>query len=256
MFRDFKAAALREIDYGEEAKNIEQFRKNYRKLFAEAEVVFPKHYPRFTTERVIVLEPLRGKKLSSISQGTMTARKAALKGLTAVLEQIFVHGFFHADPHGGNLFFLEDTGRIGFIDMGLVGQLTFEDKQKFLKVLIAVLKRDRDKLARALFELGEITKGSDYSKFEREIQALLDKVKAEGVDRHRVETLVSRLFAIARENGIVVPNRYVLMMRSCLMIEGVAKSLDPSISVFDIAMPIVTRSLLSTYNPLRWFLRK
>jgi len=255
MFADFKEATLREIDYREEAKNIDRFRKNYKKLFSDSDVVFPRYFPKLTTERVIALEPMHGSKMGTLRKGSTVARQAAAKSLSAVLEQIFDHGFFHADPHAGNLFFLEDEGRVGFIDLGLVGQLNPEDKRKFLRVLMAILKRDREKLAKSLFELGQAGKKANYDKFESEIQSLLDEVKKKGLDKLRMDQLVGKLFAIARKNSVHIPNRYVMMLRSCLVIEGVAKSLDPKVNIFDIAVPIVAKSLMKTYSPIN-FIRK
>lgn len=255
MFKDFKEATLREIDYREEARNIDQFRKNYRRLFSESDVMFPRYFPELTTERVIALEPMHGHKVSELKKGSTIARQAASLGLSAVLEQIFDHGFFHADPHAGNLFFLEDTGRLGFIDLGMVGQLHPDDKRKFLKVLMAILNRDRDRLARCLYELGTPSRSTKYDKFEKGIQELLDDAKKTGIDNLRLDQMVNRLLATARQNGIHIPNRYVLMIRSCLVIEGVAKSLDPKISMFKVATPIVARSLMKSYNPLRFIRR-
>jgi ubiquinone biosynthesis protein len=255
MFEEFRDGTLREIDYREEAKNIDRFRKNYRKVFSSADVDFPRYFPDLTTEKVIALEPMHGKKVTEIRKGTTVARKAASAGLTAVLEQIFDHGFFHADPHSGNLFFQQDEGRIGFIDLGLVGQLEPSDKRKFLKVLLAILKRDRERLAQALYDMGIPSPNTNYKKFEAEIQALLDDVKAKGIDNLRMDQLVNRVLTVARRNGVVIPNRYILMIRSCLIIEGVAKGLDPKISVFNIATPIVARSLMKSYNPL-YYIKK
>ncbi len=255
MFQDFKEATLREIDYREEAKNIERFRKNYKKFFSDSDVVFPRYFPDLTTEKVLALEPMHGSKLGELRKGSTVARKAAVKSLAAVLEQIFDHGFFHADPHAGNLFFMEDEGRVGFIDLGLVGQLDPDDKRRFLKVLMAILKRDRDRLAKALYELGTPGKKADYPKFESEIQMLLDEVKAQGIGNLRMDQLVNKLFAIARKNSVHIPNRYVMMIRSCLVIEGVAKSLDPKVNIFEIAVPIVAKSLMKSYSPLN-LLRK
>lgn len=253
MFQEFKEGTLREIDYREEAKNIERFQRNYKKLFSDSDVMFPRYYPDLTTERVLALTPMQGSKFGELRKGSTVARQAASKGLAAILEQIFDHGFFHADPHAGNLFFMEDEGRLGFIDLGLVGQLHPEDKRKFLKVLLAILKRDREKLAKTLYELGTPGKRTKYDHFEKQIQELLDDVKKEGIKTIRMDQLVNRLLAVARKNFIVIPNRYILMIRSCLVIEGVAKSLDPNVSVFEIATPIVAKSLMKTYNPLRLF---
>jgi ubiquinone biosynthesis protein len=251
IFNDFKEATLREIDYREEAKNIDHFKKNYSKIFSDSEVVFPRYFPDLSTEKVLALEPLQGKRAYDLRKGSTVARNMASKSLAAILEQIFDHGFFHADPHAGNLFFLEDEGgRVGFIDMGLVGHLDRKDKQKFLKVILAVLKRDRDSLAKALFALGTPSVRTNFKKFENDIQKLLDDVKAQGVDTVRMDQMVNRLLAIARKNELMIPNRYVMMIRTCVIIEGVAKALDPKISMFQVATPIVTKSLLKTYSPL------
>ncbi len=256
MFQDFKQATLREIDYRQEAKNMDRFHKNYWRMFSKADVVFPKYYPELSTDKVLVLEPLRGKKLTQLKQGTTVARKAAAIGLSAVLEQIFDHGFFHADPHAGNLFFLEDEDKMGFIDLGLVGQLESEDRKKFLKVLFAILKRDKKKLAKSLFEMGNPSRKTRYERFEQDICLLIEGVKNNGLDKMRMDELIQKLLALAHQNGILIPNRYILMIRSCLAIEGVAKTLDPKISVFDVALPIVTKSLIKAYNPLRWLRRR
>jgi len=253
MFQEYKNSALREINYLEEAKNIDRFRKNYKKLFADSDVVFPRYFPTLTTEKVLVLEPMRGKKVADLKKGSTVARKAATRGVQAMLEQIFDHGFFHADPHGANVFYIEEGNRIGFIDLGMVGQLNQQDKQKFLKVLMAVLKRDKKNLASALYNLGVPGKKTDKKKFEKDIQKLLEQVRKAGVDNIRMDELVRKMLGVAKKNKIRIPNRYVLMMRSFLIIEGVAKELDPKISLFKIAPPIVAKSLLKSYNPLRRF---
>ncbi|MCB0404420.1 MAG: hypothetical protein KDD51_06510 [Bdellovibrionales bacterium] len=255
MYEDFYHATIREIDYREEAKNIDQFRKNYRGFFTSADVIFPRYYPELSTERVLTMEPLRGRKISQLQQGSTVARQAASQSVAAVLEQIFDHGFFHADPHAGNLFFMEEEGKIGFIDLGLVGQLNPEDKRRFLRVLMAVLKRDKPGLVKGIYELGDPSPKTDYQKFEADIYALMDEVKNTGVKKAKLDKVVNQLLGIARSHRILIPNRYVLMLRAFLIIEGVAKSLDPNLSMFQMAPPIVARSLMKTYNPFRLFRR-
>lgn len=256
IFRDFKQATLREIDYREEAKNIDRFQHNYRGLFTASNIRFPGYVQHLTTARVITLEPMQGTKVSALKKGTTVARRAATKSLEAVLEQIFDHGFFHADPHAGNLFFLEETGEVGFIDLGLVGQLEPSDKRRFLRVLFAILKRDRRSLATHLYELGEASPQSSFDSFESEINRLIDDIGGKDFRKTNLEGLVMKLFGIARRQGVFIPNRYTMLLRSCLIIEGVARSLDPGLSVVAIATPIVARSLLKSYNPFRLFTRR
>ncbi|NQW44759.1 MAG: AarF/ABC1/UbiB kinase family protein [Deltaproteobacteria bacterium] len=253
-FNDFKNATLREIDYREEARNIDRFQKNNRSLFSKSSVIFPTYQKDLSTEKVIVLEPIRGKKTSEMKADSRVAKRAAYIGASAVLEQIFEHGFFHADPHAGNLFFLEDTGKIGFIDLGLVGYLEPEDRKKFTKVMLSIVKQDRKELAKTLFALGTPGKTTEYDVFEKGIGELLDQVKKTGIDNIKIEKIVEQLFKVASKNQLFIPNRYVLMIRSCLMIEGVAKQLDSKISLLGIAVPILTKSLIRSYNPLS-FLR-
>jgi len=246
-FEDFKSATLNEIDYRREAKNIDKFRKNFKSIFSSPDVVFPKYYPDLSTEKVLTMEPMRGVKVEALKKGGRGAKKAASIGLASVLQQIFEHGFFHADPHAGNLFFIEDEGRLGFIDLGLVGHLSVEDKKKFLSVLIAVLEKDRKKLAQHLFNLGTAGKNTRFDLFDKEIQTLIDQVKDQKKDQMNLEALTQKLFAIARKHNIYIPNRYVLMMRSCLMIEGLARKLDPDISVFKTALPVLTKALWKSF---------
>jgi ubiquinone biosynthesis protein len=250
-FEDFKEATLREIDYREEAKNIDQFQKNNRKMFSNSHVVFPDYEKDLLTQKVIVLEPLRGKKTSDLKSGSRVAKRAAHLSASAVLEQIFEHGFFHADPHSGNLFFLEDTGKVGFIDLGLVGQLDPVDRKKFSRVMLAILRRDRKELAISLFEMGIPGKKTVFSEFEKGINSVLDEIKNVGVKNIKINKVIDRLFEVARDNQIFIPNRYALMIRSCLMIEGVAKQLDSKISLMGLATPILTRTVLKNMNPFR-----
>lgn len=255
MFDEFKNATLQEIDYRREAQNIDKFRKNYSKLFSQPDVIFPKYYPEFLTEKVLILEPMQGKKLSELKPGSTVARAAASQTLAAVLEQIFDHGFFHADPHAGNIFFLESQGKVGCIDLGLVGQLEPEDKKKFLKLLMAVLQRDRATLARRLFDLGTKGPSANLPAFEKDVNDWIDRVGAAGMANIRLESALNELLQIARMNAVNVPNRYVMMMRSCLVADGVARTLDPGINVVQVATPIVAKSLLKTASPIDWIKR-
>jgi len=123
-------------------------------------------------------------------------------------------------------------------------------------VILAVLKRDRKRLAKALYDLGTPSKKTQFTRFAKEVDALVDEHAAQGPGGVSLEKLVTQLLAIARRNGVYVPNRYVLLLRSCLVVEGVAKALDPQISLARVATPIVARSLARSFNPLRFLQRK
>lgn len=250
-FQDFKDATLRELNYREEAKNIDRFQKNNRTFFSNSNIVFPNYEASLLTDKVIALTPMRGKKATELKANSRVAKRAAHLGASAILEQIFEHGFFHADPHAGNLFFIEESGKLGFIDLGLVGQLDPNDRKKFSRVVLAVVRRDRKNLAQALYDLGVPGKQTNYADFEFGINRVLDEIKNVGVKNIKLNRMIDRLFEVAHKNQIFIPNRYMLMIRSCLMIEGVAKQLDSRASLMGLATPILTRSFLKSINPLK-----
>lgn len=252
-FMDFKDATLRELDYREEAKNIDRFKKNNSGLFSNSSVVFPDYEKSLLTKRVIALEPLRGKKATDIKANSRVAKRAAVIGVSAVLEQIFEHGFFHADPHAGNLFFMEDSGKVGFIDLGLVGQLEAEDRKKFSKVMLAIIRRDRKELSKAIYQLGVPGKTTHFDQFEADVEKLISELRNVGLKNLPINKIVDRLFKIAHKNQIFIPNRYALMIRSCLMIDGLAKQLDSQSSLMGLAAPVIAKSLVRSYNPFRIF---
>lgn len=252
-FMDFKEATLRELDYREEAKNIDRFKKNNSGLFSNSSVIFPDYEKSLLTKRVIALEPLRGKKATEIKANSRVAKRAAVIGVSAVLEQIFEHGFFHADPHAGNLFFMEDSGKVGFIDLGLVGQLESEDRKKFSKVMLAIIRRDRKELSKAIYQLGVPGKTTHFDHFEADVEKLISELRNVGLKNLPINKIVDRLFKIAHDNQIFIPNRYALMIRSCLMIDGLAKQLDSQSSLMGLAAPVIAKSLVRSYNPLRIF---
>lgn len=244
-FEDFRGATLQEIDYQLEAKNIDRFRKNYKGLLQTPSVVFPTYIQNALTAKVLILELMRGVPFTYLKKGSRPAKRAAYRSLEAVFEQIFQHGFFHADPHAANMFFIEEEGRVGFIDLGLVGELSERDKKLFLKILLAIVRRDRKDLSQALFKLGVPGRKTCYEDFERDIDRVLDDVKATGLKKLKIQKIVNQLFDTARTNSLKIPNRYVMMVRSCVMIEGVAKSLDPEISLFKVALPVLTKGFMS-----------
>jgi len=252
-FMDFKDATLRELDYREEAKNIDRFKKNNSGLFSNSSVVFPDYEKSLLTKCVIALEPLRGKKATDIKANSRVAKRAAVIGVSAVLEQIFEHGFFHADPHAGNLFFMEDSGKVGFIDLGLVGQLEAEDRKKFSKVMLAIIRRDRKELSKAIYQLGVPGKTTHFDQFEADVEKLISELRNVGLKNLPINKIVDRLFKIAHKNQIFIPNRYALMIRSCLMIDGLAKQLDSQSSLMGLAAPVIAKSLVRSYNPFRIF---
>lgn len=244
VFEDFKTATLMEIDYLLEAKNIDRFQKNFKSLLGSPSVVFPSYINNMATSKVLILELMRGVPFVYLKKGSRAAKRAAYRSLEAVFEQIFQHGFFHADPHAANMFFIEEEGRIGFIDLGLVGSLSDLDKDLFLKILVAVLRRDRKQLSQALFNLGEPGKKTSYKDFEDDIDLILNEIKKEGIKKIKIQKVVAQLFQVARKNSLHIPNRYIMMVRSCVMIEGVAKSLDPQISLFQVALPILSKGFM------------
>lgn len=249
LFSEFEQATLAELDLRQEAKNNSLFERQSRRLFSLPDVVFPKVFEALSTEAVLVMEPMAGKQVSGLVKGSTVARTVARRSVEAVLAQIFEHGTFHADPHAGNLFFIQETGQVGFIDLGLVGYLRKEDKKVFLRILSAVLKREVDLLASVLSEFA--SSRTDRQQLNLGVQDLIRRHSSQGLSALSIPDLVSDLMKLCHQHGVQLPHRYVMLLRSFLVLEGLARSLDPNFKLVDIVPQAAARGLVRAMNPFR-----
>jgi ubiquinone biosynthesis protein len=245
---EFASSLRAELDYTREARSIARFAA----VFAgDSDVVVPGTVDEFTTERVLVMERLSGAKVDDpAALAAAGADRAALAASVTrvMLEGIFEHGLFHADPHPGNLLAL-GGGRLGLLDLGSVGEVDDYLRSSLTRLLIAFEARDAERALDVLLELGVGGRAPARGPLRRDLARLI----SDNADATAAELADARLFQelahLARKHGLVLPGDLLLMTRAMALTEGVALQLHPGFRLLDFARPILERSLLQRYAP-------
>jgi ubiquinone biosynthesis protein len=249
IIEEFDKAIHRELDYTIELQNMIRFQRN----FAHDKTVYvPKVYRELSTRNILVTEYIHGTKISEIDQNPEEKKNIARIGFRSVLKQIFIDGFFHGDPHPGNLFVLDDN-TIAFLDFGMMGRLDQEMKNELADLLIAVINQDIGQIAHILAHLGVQTMDIDMRDFRRDVADIMDRYY--GVPLHQIEIgkVTREMVEVALKHQVKIPPDYTLMIKALLTIENIGKQLDPNLNAIEESKPMVTMILKDRWNPRRVF---
>lgn len=225
-----------EIDYLNEGRNADRFRRNFR----EADWVrVPKVYWRYASPRTIVMEYVPGIKISHYealeAAGLDRSRLAGL-GARAYLEQVLESGFFHADPHPGNLAVSAD-GALIFYDFGMMGQIASGVREKLLETFFGIAQKDGDRVMKALIALGALAPTGDPGPVRRSIQFMLDNFMDKPFEEQSVSAISDDLYEVAYGQPFRFPATFTFVMRAFSTLEGVGKGLDPEFNFMEVAKP-------------------
>jgi ubiquinone biosynthesis protein len=165
------------------------------------------------------------------------------------LTQIFEHRFFHADPHPGNFFVLEDSS-IGLIDFGMVGRIDPRTRDTLAKLVPAVAEKDADELAECLLELGMVHGKIDRTRFIRDLQRLIDEYSGKKLGEISLDNVGSKLVEIMRRHGLQFPSNLLLLVRVLSIDEGMARRLDPGFQLTEFAAPYFKKFWLEQLSPV------
>jgi len=251
---EFSKTIRKELDFIVESKNAQRFKRN----FAEYKgVCIPTVYPELTTEKVLVMERFEGVRIDDIegieALGVDRA-ELAKRGVDIYFKMIFEDGFFHADPHPGNIFVLSD-GRIALMDFGIVGWVTPDTMEKMANAFLAIIKKDFDLLVNQYVELGLVSDRVDIETFKREfkadlvdiLQPLYDLTISEVNFAQHLETLTH----LAIKHGLTIPSDLLLMNKAMLILDNIGRQLDPDFNFISIAEPYATRLVRRRLSPYR-----
>lgn len=259
---EVSVALKREVSLDLEKDNIDRVR---HRLSANKKQILriPATLDAFSTENVLALECFEGIPLTDLVTGKAELsaemkRKLARKMLTELLLQVFEVGLFHADPHAGNLILLED-GSVGIFDWGLTGELTESDRRHIASILKAILALDLDRLAAVLHEMsqesGREVKSLDIKKALQRLARLVKKRKEQDQPLALHEVLEESLKAADRLD-IAIPEGLLLMAKSLLTIEGLAKGIDPEVSLARLATPVLFRAVKPGFSEILLLTRR
>ncbi len=225
-----------EIDYLNEGRNADTFRRNFR---SEDWVMTPRVYWRYTSPRVLTLEYLPGIKIShyeALEAAGLDRRRLAHLGAKAYLHQLLNDGFFHADPHPGNIA-VSPEGTLIFYDFGMMGQVQTVTRERLMITFMGVAQRDADMVVTSLVDLGALEQTDDMGPVRRSIQYILDNFMDQPFEEQSVTAISDDLYAIAYDQPFRFPATFTFVMRAFSTLEGVGKGLDPDFNFMEAAKP-------------------
>ena len=269
VVRQFAQSLRRELDFAGECRNAEHIAENFSgyadqdertgDITAEAApepsavlpiIVIPRVYWQWTGERVCVQEfiaGISGRKLADVDQAGLDRKVLARRGARAVLKMIVEDGFFHADPHPGNVFYLPGN-RIAFIDFGMVGRLTEERRDQLTGLLLGLVKHEPRRVADVMLDwTGDSAMDEDGLLLE--IQTFVQQYHGVALKQLRLGDMLSDLVAILRQHQLALPPDLSLLIKAFISLEGMGRELDPDFDMAGEAMPLLEQALRARYAP-------
>jgi predicted unusual protein kinase regulating ubiquinone biosynthesis (AarF/ABC1/UbiB family) len=253
IYEECRRTLWEEVDYLNEGRNADTFRRNFRDM---PQIAVPKVYWRYTSPRLLTLEYLPGIKISdyeALSAAGLDRRALARLGAEAYLRQLLKDGFFHADPHPGNIAVKPD-GTLIFYDFGMMGRLRPGIKEKLAGMLAAVVAKDAEQVVALLVELGVLVPTADLAPVRRSVQYLLDhfldKPFSSKLDEISVAALSEDLYELAYEQPFRFPATFTFVLRALTTLEGLGKGLDPEFNFIEVAKPFA-EELMNSSHPER-----
>jgi len=225
-----------EIDYLNEGRNADTFRRNFR---AHDWVKVPRVYWRYTSPRVLALEYVPGIKIShyeALEAAGVDRKLVARLGAEAYLHQLLNNGFFHADPHPGNIA-VSPEGNLIFYDFGMMGQIKSGIREKLMATLFGIAQKDAERVVVSLVELGALSPVDDMGPVRRSIQYMLDHFMDKPFENQSVSAISDDLYEIAYNQPFRFPATFTFVMRAFSTLEGVGKGLDPEFNFMEVAKP-------------------
>lgn len=248
--REFEFTLRNEFDYRVEAANAEQFQRE----FADDPTLYvPRIYRDFSTDRVLTLERLEGIKISNvkaIDAAGIDRQLLAKENTRILLTMLFDHGFFHADPHAGNFFVMED-GKMGLMDYGMVGYLDAYLKDTLLRVVMALTGQDADRLVDELLVLGIAQENIQRYTLRQDVQHLMRRYTHRPLREIAAMAAFQDLMNVARRHRLQLPAELVLTAKVLGMAEGIARQLDSEFEVLAYAEPYIRRFWVQSFSPSR-----
>ncbi len=227
ILEEFRRSLWRELDYRQEARNLTTLAANLQDF---AHLVVPHPIEDFTTSRVLTMEYIHGKKITEIGPLAHLELKGSFLAeelFNAYLQQILVDGFFHADPHPGNVFLTSDQ-RIALLDLGMVGHIMPQLQENLLQLLLAVSEGRGDDAAETAIKIGEPRENFAPAEFQRRIAALVGEQLGAKMEQIQVGRIVLEITQISAETGLAVPAELTLVGKTLLNLDLIGETLDPN----------------------------
>jgi ubiquinone biosynthesis protein len=242
------AKSLRsELDLALEGRNTDRFARNFAD---DPDIIFAKVHWEFTSENMLVMEfidGIPGNDLDSALLSGLDLKKLGARGADAVLKMVLIDGFFHADPHPGNVFYLPGN-RLAIIDCGMVGRISVERRNQIADLLAALVSKDIGALRDILIAwAGDAP--IDDAKLAADVDELIFNYESAPLKHVRFGVLLSDLTTVMRENHLTVPPDLTMLFKALITLEGLGRQLDPDFQIVHHLTPFVKKVIVDRYMP-------
>lgn len=253
---EFARTVRKEMDFKEEARNCVRFRRNFEN---HPDIHIPKACMEIGTEKILIMERIDGVRIDNIpaiEEMGLDRKRLARVGVDAFFKQMLEDGFFHADPHPGNILVMP-TGVIAFVDFGIVGRVSEELKETMANTFIALMQKDFERLIDQYVELGIIPEHVDLDVFRKEFKAdlmdFLEPLYGLTLQEINFAQYLDTLTRLAIKHNLKIPSDLLLINKTMIILENLGRQLDPSFDFIAAAEPYTSRLMRSRISPSRFY---
>lgn len=249
LVEEFKKTIMRELDFSVELQNLERFKELYGTM---EKLYVPTPYKSHSTKRILTMEYIRGAHVAEVEQdesGKFDGKAVARTGANIILEQIFAHGFFHADPHPGNILVL-DNNVVCFLDFGIMGRIRPQQREFLVQLVLGTVNRDPARVTDALLGLTKQTKRDiDVESLEEDIYDLIESYVDVALGEIDLTRFFTDMIGVIVRHGLKIPSNLMLVTKTLVAIEGIGADLSPDFDLMEVFEPFARRLVLRRFRP-------
>lgn len=252
IVESFEKMLNEELSLNNELRNMQRFANNFKE---DDRIHVPAVYKQLSNDRILTMEMIEGFKITDkekIIKIGQDPKKIARIGLDLYLTQFLKHGFFHADPHPGNIF-LKENGQIVFIDFGAMGKLYPNEREFLINLIIYSLKKDVKKMVETIQELAIKFEVPDERKFERELYGIIEMIDENSLENIDIVTIFEKARKIFSDNQILLSEDIYLLIKGIGQIEGIGRHLDSNLNINEVMQPYMDKIAKERINPINIF---
>ncbi len=240
IVKEFKQWTDNELNFNREAKNAKRFYRNFKNSDT---VKIPKVFDDYSSKRVLTIEFIDGIELHNIAKLKKTKgfkiKEIIKNGFESILTQVFVHGFFHADPHPGNIIVLKDN-KIAWVDFGIVGRFNNYLKQKSIELLYGIVEKDMDSIVDTFLTMGLMNENqTDIAKFKEDVRNVIEPLHNSGLKDAKLGYMMDEVLDIALEHHVKLPVDFVLFGKTVIELEGIGLEYSPNFRILENIRPFL-----------------
>lgn len=240
----------RELDFGREERNLHQFTELFRE---DLTIYIPRVYTEYSTPRILTMDMIDGIPLSQpglLEAAGLDREEVARRGANLYMQMIFTHGFFHADPHPGNIVLLPGNV-IGLLDFGMVGRIDERLRENIEEMLLAIVQHDVPLLVRIIKQLGQAPPQLDEAGLATDVADFVGHYSTQSIEHFEVGGALTDMMEIMRRYGILLPPNVAMLIKTLVTLEGTAKLLSPRFSLMEVMQPFHRGMLMRRFSPVR-----